>query len=308
MLPDFFVIGAQKAGSTYLLECLREHPEVFMPASEIAYFEDPYFGEQTLEQFEANFAQAKPGQKIGVKRPNVLGRPECPERLKQVLPNVKLIAVLRKPLERALSGYFHYMMSGFIPIAPVEEGLRKLLEGDYQQYSRAYEIIEFSMYGKHLEHYSKWFDREQMTVVLLDDLKKNQAAELARLYGVIGVDDRYEPKASKNRPMQAVYSLRRLRIKAWMERAFRGYGPNREYTFALRGPLATACRLGARVIDRFVLQPLFPAKAPKLSPELTQMLQKLFVPDIEKLEELLGRDLADWKKGRTAEKFRPKLQ
>lgn len=299
MLPDFFVIGAQKAGSTYLLECLREHPDVFMPAGEIAYFEDPYFGEMTLAQFEANFSRARAGQKIGVKRPNVLGRPECPERLRKLLPNVKLISVLRKPLERTLSGYFHYMMSGFIPVAPVEEGLRKLLAGEYQQYPRAYEIIEFSLYGKHLEHYSRWFDREQMTVVLLDDLKSNHAAELARLYGVIGVDTSFQPKASKSRPMQAVYSLKRLRIKAWLERAFRGYGPNREYTFGHRGPVATPCRLGTIALDRFVLKHLFPASAPKLSEQLQQMLQQLFVPDIEILESWLGRELAGWKRTET---------
>lgn len=295
MLPDFFVIGAQKAGSTYLLECLREHPDVFMPKSEVAFFEDPFFAEDRLSQFAANFTSAKPGQKIGVKRPNVLGCPECPERLKKHLPGVKLIAVLRKPLERTISGYFHYMASGFIPITPVEEGLRKLLSGEYRSKPRAHEILDFSLYGQHLEHFSRTFDREQITVVLLDDLKRNQAAELARLYREIGVDDCFQPKASRGQPMQAIYSLPRLRLRVWMDRAYRGYGPDRAYVYIRRGPLATACRAGAAAIDRFVLRPLFPAGAPPISAELTQMLQEKFVPDIERLEEWLGRDLSAWK-------------
>ncbi|MEX2171558.1 MAG: sulfotransferase domain-containing protein [Pirellulales bacterium] len=305
MLPDFFVIGAQKAGSTYLLECLREHPEVFMPAAEIAFFEDPFYAESRLEQFESNFAAARPGQKIGVKRPNVLGCPECPERLKKHLPAVKLIAVLRKPLERTISGYFHYMASGFIPIANAEVGLRKLLAGEYEKYPRAHEILDFSMYGQHLERYIRTLDREQITVVLLDDLKRNQAAELARLYRVIGVDERFQPKASGGRPMQAIYSLPRLRMRVWMERASRGYGNDRAYTYGRRGLLATPCRVGAMAIDRFVLRPLFPAGPPEISAELTQTLQEKFEPDIERLEERLGRDLSHWKRSESASRTIP---
>jgi hypothetical protein len=132
-------------------------------------------------------------------------------------------------------------------------------------------------------------------VVLLDDLKRNQTAELARLYRVIGVDDRFQPKASRGRPMQAIYSLPRLKARVWMERAYRGYGPDRAYTYFHRGPLASSCRVGAMAIDRFVLQPMFPAAAPQLSTELTQSLQERFEPDIERLEAWLGRDLAAWK-------------
>ena len=51
MLPDFFVIGAQKAGSTYLLECLGEHPQVFMPPAEVAFFEDPLYRSEDLAVF-----------------------------------------------------------------------------------------------------------------------------------------------------------------------------------------------------------------------------------------------------------------
>jgi hypothetical protein len=131
--------------------------------------------------------------------------------------------------------------------------------------------------------------------VLLDDLKRNQAAELARLYGAIGVDDRFQPKASGGQPMQAIYSLPRLRARVWMERASRGYGPDRAYTYERSGPLATPLRIGLLAIDRFVLRPLFPAGAPKISAELTQALQERFDPDIDRLEAWLGRDLSSWK-------------
>lgn len=266
-----------------------------MPAGEIAFFEDPFFSEDRLKEFEANFDAAKAGQKIGVKRPNVLGSRECPERLKKYMPNVKLIAVLRKPLERTISGYFHYMFSGFVPIAPVEVGLRKLLRGEYQQFPRAHEVIDFSLYGQHLAQWGESFDREQISVVLLDDIKRNQSAELSRLYCAIGVDGSYQPRASKTRPMQAIYSLPRLRMRLWMGRGYRGYGDRGEYMYFRKGPLATTFRRGAGAIDRFVMQRLFRAKAPHLSASLQAALQERFVPDIERLEAWLGRDLSTWK-------------
>src|SRR5690606_17419350 len=112
MRPEFFVIGAQKAGSTYLLQCLGEHPQIFMPPSEVAFFEDSLYSADRLGDFEKHFAPAKKGQVIGVKRPNLLGHPECPERLRRHMPDLKIVVTLRNPIERAVSGYFHYMKSG----------------------------------------------------------------------------------------------------------------------------------------------------------------------------------------------------
>jgi len=67
-LPDFAVIGAQKAGSTFLLEAIRSHPDVFMPRSEVAFFEGVLFSDSDIPAFAKHFSGAQSGQRIGFDR------------------------------------------------------------------------------------------------------------------------------------------------------------------------------------------------------------------------------------------------
>ena len=203
MLPDFFVIGAQKAGSTYLLQCLGEHPQIFMPPAEVAFFEDSLYAAERIGEFEKNFQSARPGQVIGVKRPNLLGHPECAERLQRHMPNLKIIAILRHPVERAVSGYFHYMKTGMLPIASAEVGLRKILAGEYSHFPRAAEVLEFGLYGKHLMHYEKYFPRENFHVMLLEDMKQHAEDQLSALYEFVGVAADFRPESFDSRPMKS---------------------------------------------------------------------------------------------------------
>ena len=81
-LPRFLIIGAQKAGSTFLHETLRQHPSLFLPRYETPIFEDPFYQAGAVQsELGRILAPARPDQKPGIKRPDYLGRPECPARL-----------------------------------------------------------------------------------------------------------------------------------------------------------------------------------------------------------------------------------
>ena len=69
MKLDFFVIGTQKGGSTFLLNCLREHPDIYMPATEVSFFEDAFYDPDRLDEFEAWFAPAETGMQPGGSSP-----------------------------------------------------------------------------------------------------------------------------------------------------------------------------------------------------------------------------------------------
>ncbi|MCS3824361.1 sulfotransferase [Salinibacter ruber] len=100
ILPDFAIIGAQKSATTFLQRCLQAHPEVFIPAGELADFEDPQYADFEIDQFKQHFAPGQDAAAVGLKRPSYLHEPNVPERLAHHLPDLKLIVALRDPIER----------------------------------------------------------------------------------------------------------------------------------------------------------------------------------------------------------------
>jgi hypothetical protein len=294
MLPEFFVIGAQKAGSTYLLRCLGDHPQIFMPPAEVAFFEDPFYSADRISEFEKHFKPARPGQVLGVKRPDVLGIPVCPERMHRHMPNLKIVAILRHPIDRAVSGYFHYMKTGMLPIVPVEEGLPKILDGEYSKYPRAQDVLEFGLYGKYIQHFEKYFPRERIHVILLEDMKQNAEVLLAELYGFLNVATDFHPQSFDSRPMKAPYSMTRLKLWNMLDRYCRKWTPDGTFFLRSRGPLAGPISAINKALDTFLWERLFSAKRPKLSPELQRRLVEYYSADAKCLETWLGRPLTGW--------------
>ncbi|MEM8864295.1 MAG: sulfotransferase domain-containing protein [Planctomycetota bacterium] len=295
MLPDFFVIGAQKAGSTYLLECLGEHPEIFMPPAEVAFFEDPLYDPAWLDWFEQHFDPAQPGQVIGVKRPNLLGLPECPARLAEHMPELKLVVVLRSPVERAISAYFHYMKTGLLPLAPLEVGMPRIMRGDVSGYPRASEVLEFGLYARGLASYDEHFPADRILVTLLDDFRGDSGDALAEAYRFVGVSPDYRPQAISRRPMGASYSLTRLRLWNAVDRWCRRWTPDRRNFDRPKGLITTPLIKLNQVLDEYAWKKLLPAKRPQPSPALQSALVDYYRDDLEQLENRLGRDLAAWR-------------
>jgi Sulfotransferase domain len=294
MLPHFFVIGAQKAGSTYLLHCLGEHPEIFMPPGEVAFFEESLYSTERIGDFEKHFARARPGQVVGVKRPNLLGHSECPERLKRHMPDLKIIAILRHPIERSVSGYFHYMKTGLLPIEPVEVGMRKIIEGQYPEIPRAREVLEFGLYGKHLNHYSEYYPRENFYVMLLEDMKHDAASQLAGLYRFLGVAADFHPHSFDSRPMKAPYSITRLRLWDALDRLCRTWTADGKYFERKRGLLTTPLVALNNALDRHVWERIFPAPRPRLPESLQEELAAFYRDDARCLQQWLGRPIRSW--------------
>src|SRR5258708_9728171 len=115
-LPDFVIIGAAKSASTWLHLALRQHPAVYMPGDETPFFEDPYYNANDLGPLLAELKGAPPGAVVGIKCPNYLCTPQCAPRLAQRLPHARLVAILRNPVDRAISQYYHLIRSGQFPV------------------------------------------------------------------------------------------------------------------------------------------------------------------------------------------------
>jgi len=144
-LPEFIGLGVQKGGTTTLQRLLEQHPDVFLPAEkELHYFSLHFI--QGDNWYRQQFASAHSGQRCGEITPYYLFHPQSPARIKNLLPNARLIVLLRDPVDRALSQYFHSRRLGMEPL-DLEEALAaetERLEGSTQEL----EAID----GRHLSH------------------------------------------------------------------------------------------------------------------------------------------------------------
>ncbi len=297
-LPHFVIIGAQKAGSTFVHHCLREHPQVYMPLDETPFFEDPFYQRRDLDWLSRLLAGAPPDQQRGIKRPNFLGEPECPARMAADLPDARLIAILRNPVERAVSAYYHQILNGTYPVRAIDKGLPPLFDTVFRQANPGpARIIDYGFYGEQIARYLDHFPRDRMLILIYDDLKHDRLGIVRQVYRFVGVDDTYVPQALDDRPKASLYSIPRIRLMALRNRWFvydihpQGTGMSMKNQTRLERWASEAIRQ----FDRQVMIRLFRNPKPWLSPALAYRLYQLYAEDIARLEALLERDLSAWR-------------
>ena len=209
---DFLGIGAPKAGTTSLHEYLRTHPELFLPeAKEQPFFTVDAAYEEGWDAFAAvAFHGAPPGRRCGKITPHYMGGPVAwreehaegatsvtARRIAELSPEVKLIAMLRDPVERAISSYWQTAVLGDDPRS-LNEALDEELTPDALEAARArpldgHQHIVAGEYGRALETYLRFFPREQLFVGSTAVLEQDPMALLGDLWRFLGVDDSHVP-------------------------------------------------------------------------------------------------------------------
>lgn len=301
--PDFLLVGAQRAQSTYLSACLRNHPQVFLPRDEVPYFEDPFFQTTPHSALAKVFASARAGQRLGIQRPDYLGRGECAANIRTLVPSARILAVLRDPVQRAVSAYFWYMQFDLLPLVPVDVGFDRLLNGwSDPRYPRSHEILEFGFYGRHLTRYVETFGPERVHVVLSGDL--GAAATLPGVFAFLGVDPDYGPRPRPRVANAGVYDMRRLRVLRTRRRLAWSWDDVREYRYRsrrVRRPLHFVPNAAIVGFDRLLLARLMGNVLPTLPIDLERRLRARYADDVRTLEGLLSRELPEWRHLRPAQ-------
>jgi len=295
MLPNFVIIGAQKSASTFIQHCLAEHPEVYMPSGETPFFESPDYEQLTISSLKTIF-NGRTEKRVGIKRPSYIGKPEVPCRIQTHLPHAKLVAVLRNPIERAISAYHHYINGSFIPARNVEKGMRQLLDGAYQdKYMRSREIIEFGFYYKYLIQYQYFFERKQLLILLHENILADRLSSVQTIYSFLDVDPHYVPKAINATPQAVLYNIPRLRFLSLRNQFIYYYNPDRTRLFMREdNPIGKAVANIIAAIDDRLLSIVFKNKKPAVSAELKDRLFEIYRGDIERLQSYTGIDLSHW--------------
>src|SRR5215208_27541 len=227
-LPDFLILGAQKAGTTALYAYLRRHPKITGPSwKEVSYFDRHYSrGPSWYRGNFPNFLRTR-GELVGEASPSYLFHPLAPQRVKELLPEARLVALVRNPVDRALSHYNHEVALGREPfsfedaLATEEErleGEEERLRADPSYFSSEWWSHTYKARGRYAEQLERWlavFPREQLLVLPSDDLGSDPARAHAQVLEFLGAppqrldsyprgcERRYEPMKPETREQLA---------------------------------------------------------------------------------------------------------
>jgi hypothetical protein len=297
--PSFLIIGAARSGTTTLHYSLGQHPEIFVsPIKETNFFLidengrfPPWVDEptrqrtpKTLDEYTALFSHATERHRaIGESSPGYLHGPVAP-RIKAQLPDAKLIAILRQPVDQAFS-VFTTWHGGSLSDGCVVDRFVDALGSSAPGRHGALPLAIHGQYHRHLEPYFELFARGQIKVVLLDHLERDGAVLFGELFNFLGVDDgfrldeieRYnQTGAAKSEAVHRVLSesagLKQLARRLLPEAAIRRLS---QWQHRVRN---------ANLRRESIL-------SPELRRELTE---RYYAADMEALGKLIRRDLSIW--------------
>lgn len=207
-LPDYIIIGAQKAGTTTVYDNLVKHPAIEpCDIKEVHFFDKNW--DKGLNWYRAHFPfqSQMSNSEIGGKRitgegsPYYLFHPLVPQRIKDSVPNAKLIVVLRNPVERAYSHFQHEVRKGREPLSFAEalaaesdrlkgEEEKIINNPTYQGYNHQhFSYAARGMYAKQLQRWFKVFPKEQFLILTNEDLARNFHSTLKTLHDFLEVEN-----------------------------------------------------------------------------------------------------------------------
>jgi len=172
MKPNFLIVGAQKAGTTSLAQILNCHPDIHIPKRQIHFFDVDENYTKGLEWYESELGKGVEDEIIiGESSPRYSFQVNVPERIYKNYPDVKLIWILRNPVDRTYSNYFHGIKKG-MEILSFEDALKA--ESIRKERNIFFGYLERSKYHLQIKNYLRFFDDKQMFYLLYEDLYNEQ--------------------------------------------------------------------------------------------------------------------------------------
>jgi Sulfotransferase domain len=183
-LPNFLVIGSAKSGTTSLAHYLRAHPQVFMPRFEPHYFTAERNWKLGPAWYENQFKEAGAAAAVGEKSASYSRYPlyqGVPARIATLIPDVRIVYLVRHPLHRMRSEYLHRLLNGK-ERRPLDEAI---------QADPSY--LDTSRYALQIDRYLEHFPREQLLVLTAEQLRHDRRVSLDRVQAFLGLDRGWQP-------------------------------------------------------------------------------------------------------------------
>lgn len=302
VMPNFLIIGAAKSGTTSLYRYLMQHPQIFMsPTKEPSFFaiecgttfQGPWkrwasqYAVTSIDSYLALFSGVSDEVAIGEASTAYLVHPKVPECIHRHIPNVKLIAILRNPVDRAYSDYLMRLLHGDRSHADLIEAIHMRDESVRKNWGLGEEYVEVGFYYTHLRRYFDIFDRSQIRVYLFQDFRTSPLAILQDIFRFLDVEETFTPDLSSQ------YNVGGYpKNKAWLALLVKlnQIRPRLGFLISLI-PTRLRQYIGSNL---FSLQKRGLVKAPPLEPHMRRRLIQLYQEDILKLQDLIQQDLSSW--------------
>jgi hypothetical protein len=314
-LPDFFIAGQPKSGTTALYQMLKRHPEIYMSRVKEPYYfacDNPkpeLSGERrwssldqtgthgkTLEEYLALFADARPDQKAGEASTHYLWWPTAPARIAEVQPDARIVAILREPASFLRSLHLQFVQNrhedetDFRTALSLEDARR---EGRHvpprSVWPRCLLYSDRVQYVEQLRRYHAVFAPERILVLIYDDFRGDNESQVRRVLRFLEVDETVPVEVMDVNPS---VSVRSARLDELSRAALFGHGP-----------VWGGMRAGVRALTPRQLRPrmrkrakathrrIAYAKAPAPDEQLMLELRRRYRGEVEALSEYLDRDL-----------------
>ena len=273
--PNFFIVGAPRAGTTALYNYLNAIPEIYMsPVKEPGYFIPNDFRGFTEQTYIELFQNVKNEIVIGEASAGYLANSEAPKRIKEKSPSAKIIITLRDPVRRTFSHYLNWKRTGKIKIS-FEEVVEKFLDKNKND-EQLERMIYVSMYYEQVKRYLEIFGKENVKILIFEETVKDIKNTIKKIFEFLEVQA--EPP----------------------ENIEEQYGAYSEPLGSIGTSIAqnkTISKITKKILPGInqeqLLRTLLNKKGEKLelSDTTKKKLQSVFHDDVKKLEKLLGRSL-----------------
>ena len=270
LLPSFFIVGPPRTGTSWLHQVLQPHtclPRV----KETRFFDDRFY--RGLAWYRNNFP--KSDLQMGEIGPTYFASADARHRIAELIPDARVLCIFRHPVDRIRS---HYRLKRAYAMIPwrFEEAIK-----------RDPELTESSKYGTYFEAWQRTFGEDNVRPVLYDDLKRDPQGLVDEVADFIGIP-RFTLAQSQashvhsSEPLTQPRSYYRTRSASFLADWLKAHHLDRIVAMAKRSPIRTWFLGGGAGFE-------------EMRPDLVSSLYERFRPEVEKLENLLGRDLGAWK-------------
>jgi len=307
-VPDFFIIGTLKTGTTSLHAMLKHHPQIFMPGlKEPQYLASdllPRPGHEkkrrerwypkTLEDYLALFADAGPEQLVGEVTPTYLWSRTAAENIAEMQPDARLIAILREPAEFLRSLHISFLRGGNEAVRDLRKALSledaRRAGKRIPHSSHRPQLLQYSTHVRYVEQlrrYGERFSQEQMLILIYDDFRADNDATIRRVLRFLELDDDLQLASERLNVSPEYVKIRRAH--EMIDSLKTGRSPIvRKTRVTARALTSARMRSAARGgVERIARHRVPPGTDERLMEEL----RRRFKPEVEALSDYLGRDL-----------------